>query len=162
MIDMTRAMRHLAWSDAWLLESLADYPADAFGARFAPQAQSVGELVKHIIDGAEWYRYCLTGTTWTEIPVVTSASQVESLRAHLRFVDDELATQAALDDERMQFEDENGPASALRSTLLAEACLHAVEHRAQIAAALEASGFSPLRLEDADLWAFERFEAAQA
>jgi uncharacterized damage-inducible protein DinB len=43
-----------------------------------------------------------------------------------------------------------------RSTILSQAIHHATEHRAQIAAALEAKGFTPVNLDDLDLWSFER------
>ena len=43
-----------------------------------------------------------------------------------------------------------------RSTILSQAIHHATEHRAQIASALEAKGFTPVNLDDLDLWSFER------
>ncbi len=42
-----------------------------------------------------------------------------------------------------------------RSTILSQAIHHATEHRAQIASALEAKGFTPVDLDELDLWAFE-------
>jgi uncharacterized damage-inducible protein DinB len=38
---------------------------------------------------------------------------------------------------------------------LSQAIHHATEHRAQISAAIEARGFSPLNLDDLDLWSYE-------
>jgi len=43
-----------------------------------------------------------------------------------------------------------------RSTILSQAIHHATEHRAQIASALEAKGFTPINLDDLDLWEFEK------
>ena len=42
-----------------------------------------------------------------------------------------------------------------RSTILSQAIHHATEHRAQIASALEAKGFTPVNLDDLDLWSYE-------
>jgi hypothetical protein len=41
---------------------------------------------------------------------------------------------------------------------LAEAIYHAAEHRTQLIDALESKGYSPIKLDDIDLWQFERFE----
>ena len=43
-----------------------------------------------------------------------------------------------------------------RETILTQSIHHATEHRAQIASALEAKGFTPVNLDDLDLWAFEK------
>ena len=161
MIDLQRALRHLGWSDAWLFESMAGYPDDALDARYAPRASSVGELLKHIVDGAEWYRYCLTGESWTDICVPRSRADVTALAAHLATIDRLLLAQADKDDDVIVFRDEEGESRALRSTILTQACLHATEHRAQIACALEVAGFPQLPLDDVDLWAFETFERAE-
>lgn len=161
MIDLQRALRHLAWSDAWLFDTMAAYPDDAFEARYAPQASSVGELLKHIVDGAEWYRYCLTGESWTDIGVPHSGAEVTALAAHLASIDRLLLAQAEMEDEVVVFRDEEGESRALRSTILTQACLHAIEHRAQIACALEVAEFPPLPLDDVDLWAFEMSERAE-
>jgi uncharacterized damage-inducible protein DinB len=42
----------------------------------------------------------------------------------------------------------------LRSTVLTEVILHAVEHRAQIAAALKAGGFPSPELQDFSVWPY--------
>jgi len=54
----------------------------------------------------------------------------------------------------VEFEDEDHPRPALRSTTLTQACLHSTEHRAQIACALEVSGLGGVTLDDYDVWAF--------
>jgi uncharacterized damage-inducible protein DinB len=43
-----------------------------------------------------------------------------------------------------------------RSTIVSQAIHHATEHRAQIASALEAKGFTPMSLDDLDLWSYEK------
>lgn len=154
VIDMTRAMRHLAWSDDKLFGALAAVPPGALEARYAPHAWPVAQLATHIVGGAEWYCYCLVGMQWTDLTPPTDSAGVERLRTRLADLDAVLIAQAALPDGLVEFEDEDGPRSALRSTILTQACLHSTEHRAQIACALEVSGFGGVTLDDYDVWAF--------
>ncbi len=158
MVSMIRSLEHLAWADDKLFTELAALPPEAFLARYAPDAWSVGQLAVHIVGGAEWYCYCLTGTEWTDLGEAASAADLERLRRRLAELDAGLMAQATLPDELIEFQDENeqGPYSRteMRSTILAQACLHATEHRAQIACALEAGGFAPITLDDYDVWAF--------
>ena len=154
MTDMTRALRHLAWTDDKLFAELASLPPAALDARYAPSAWPVGRLAVHIVSGAEWYCYGLAGMQWTDLVPPTNAADLERLRRRLADLDAVLIAQAALPDELVEFEDEDGPRSALRSTILAQACLHATEHRAQIACALEVNGIGGVTLDDYDVWAF--------
>lgn len=160
MVDMSRSLRHLAWADGMLFTGLSTLPPTALEARFSAGAWSVGRLAQHIVEGAEWYRYCLTSEPWTELPLPTGPRDLLALRDHLALLDATLLAEGQGDDGPVEFDDENGTTTAMRSTLLAQACLHATEHRAQIACALEVSGFEPLVLDDYDLWAFEEHERA--
>lgn len=154
MTTMTRPLRHLAWANDKLFADLSALPPDALDARYAPEAWPVGRLAVHIVGGAEWYCYCLTGMQWTDLEVPTSAADLARLRARLAELDAVLIAQADLPDEVVEFDDEDGPRRALRSTILAQACLHSTEHRAQIACALEVNGFAGVTLDDYDVWAF--------
>jgi uncharacterized damage-inducible protein DinB len=158
VIDLTRSLRHLAWADARLFEDLAALPPEALQARYAPEAWTVGHLAMHIVGGAEWYAYCLDGEQWTDLAIPESAADLRALAARLADLDAILLAQAALPDETVEFIDEDGPRSALRSTILSQACLHSTEHRAQIACALEVTGQGGVTLDDYDLWAFESHE----
>lgn len=158
MIEMTRAMRHLSWADDRFFAALADLPDEAFAVSYAPDAWSVGRLTTHIVGAAEWYCYCTAGIPWTDLRPAASGADVRVLQAHLAELDAVLLEQASLADDRMSFEDEGGPSSAMRSTLLTQAVVHATEHRAQICCALAANGFDTPSLDDLDLWAFERWE----
>lgn len=159
MIELSRGLRHLGWADDRFFTSLADLPAAALGATYAPGAWTVGRLAMHIVGGAEWYRYCLTGEPWTDLAIPQGSQDVQDLRRHLAQLDAALLEQASKPDGPVEFEDEDGPRSALRSTILTQACMHAAEHRAQISCALEVSGFPAISLDDLDLWAFEEYEA---
>jgi uncharacterized damage-inducible protein DinB len=155
MVDMTHALRHLAWSDEAFFRQFAALPEQAMQARYASDHWPAGRLAAHIIDGASWYRYCLTGTEWLDVSWVRTPADIGSLLPQLLQIDAALLEQAALPDGSVTFTDEQGPRTALRSTLLGQACLHAVEHRAQISCALQASGFGSIVLDDLDFWAFE-------
>ena len=61
-----------------------------------------------------------------------------------------------LEDIQIEFTNSEGEqVKRWRSTILSQAIHHATEHRAQIASALEAKGFTPVNLDDLDLWSFE-------
>lgn len=165
MIDLQRSLRHLAWSDAWMMQRLVALPAEAMLAQYSPRSWSVARLAIHTVGGAEWYRYCLTGTPWTDLSPPSTEPQalqqfVGGLAPHLAAIDALLVEQSASADEFVAFVDEDGERQALRSTILSQACLHGAEHRAQIACALEVSGFDGFVLDDIDLWAFEAHERA--
>jgi len=158
VIDLTGSLRHLAWADARLFSDLAALPPEALQARYAPDAWTVGHLAMHIVGGAEWYCYCLAGTPWTDLSIPGNAADLRALAARLATLDALLLEQATLPDEVVEFIDEDGPRSALRSTILSQATLHSTEHRAQIACALEVTGHGGVTLDDYDLWAFESHE----
>ncbi len=112
----------------------------------------------HIVGGAEWYAYCLTGSPWTDLEVPAGPEDLRALAEHLATLNALLLEQAARQDEHVDFIDEDGPRRALRSTILAQACLHSSEHRAQIACALDVTGHGGVMLDNYDLWAFETHE----
>ena len=154
MVDMTRALWHLAWADEQFFSAFAALPVPAMGARYAPDHWPAGHLAAHIIGGASWYRYCLTGTPELDTTWVRTPADIGGLVPQLLEIDALLLDQAALPDELVTFDDD-GPRTVMRSTLLGQACLHAAEHRAQISCALEASGLPSIVLDDLDFWAFE-------
>lgn len=158
MIPSERFLQHLAWADDRFFAQLATLPDQAMEARYAPQAWTVGKLATHIVRGAEWCCYCLAGLPWTDLTPARGADDLQHLRARLAELHVVLLAQAAMPDELLEFEDEHGPRAELRSTILAQACMHSTEHRAQIACALEVNGFPGIVLDDYDVWVF----AAQA
>ncbi len=158
MIGLERGLRHLGWADTRFFAGLAELPAEAFSVSYAPDAWSVGRLATHIVGGAEWYRHCLTGAMWTDLQPIADGAQAAQQGAYLAELDALLLEQVALPDDVMTFQDEQGQARALRSTLLTQAIVHATEHRAQIACALAAHGLPGPSLDALDLWAFEAWE----
>jgi uncharacterized damage-inducible protein DinB len=63
--------------------------------------------------------------------------------------------QVELPDELIEFEDENGMRSAMRSTVLNQIAYHSTEHRAQIFVALQINGYTKISADDFDVWAWE-------
>lgn len=154
MIDMATALRHLSWADELLFTQLAGLPAGALDSTYAARELTVGHLARHIVGAAEWYRHCLTGVEWTDLGLPETAGDLDELRLHLRDINAVLLAEASKDDEAVEFTDEDGPRSAKRSIILAQACYHSTEHRTQIACALEVSGIGGITLDDYDLWAW--------
>lgn len=162
MVDLSRGLRHLAWADDKLFAALAGLPLDALSVSYAPHAWTVGRLATHIVGGAEWYRYCLLGIPWTDLHQPEEAADLEVFRQHLAQINAVLLSQADLPDDEVTFRDDDGSTTVWRSTLLTQAILHSIEHRAQIACALELAGYDAVRLDDYDLWQFEAYERGRA
>ena len=154
MIGIDTSLRHMAWANQALFAHLSTLPPAAFSASVTPDSWSVGRLAVHIVGAAEWYRYCLNGTMWTDLDRDWTAADVVALAPSLAELDATLLAEAEAPDAVMTFEDEDGPRSASRSMLLAQATHHATEHRAEIAAALAVHGHSRFDLDAIDLWAF--------
>lgn len=163
MIDLSRGLRHLSWANDWMFDRLGQLPPDGMLAHYGDHGWSVARLAIHIVGGAEWYRYCLTGTPETDLyPASTDPQELQSyvlsLRGHLAELDALLLREAQLPDAEMEIAEDDGSFTALRSTILTQACLHGIEHRAQIACALEVNGYVGFALDDIDLWAFEKHD----
>ena len=152
MIDMTTALSHLRWADARLFGVLGAMPVSALAVPCDSTGRTVAHLVQHIVNGGEWYRFCLTGATWTDVVLPAGPDDLASMAAHLDGMNALLIEQGRLADEVLELEDENGPVAISRSALLAQACYHSTEHRTQIASALSLAGVPGLDLDSFDLW----------
>lgn len=155
MITMERSLKQAAWADDQLYAAVAKMPTEALTATYATAEWHVGRLLNHIVSGAEWYRYILTGTMWTDLVVPTTSSEVSQLRSHLAGLHAEIFAEVSKPDELLTFQDEDGPSTAMRSTVISMVAHHSCEHRAQIGAALEIHGFAGFSLDDLDFWAYE-------
>lgn len=158
MIGIDRALRHMAWSNQGLFAHLQTLPLDALALRYAPNAWSVGGLALHLVGAGEWFRYCLTGEPWTELSKPRSHADLAQLAEQIASLDASLLREAEPADASMTFEDEHGPRTALRSTILTQAFMHAGEHRTHIACALDNAGLPTFDLDAHDLWAFEALD----
>ena len=152
MVDMSTALRHLRWADAKLLSDLEAMPVTALSVPCDSTGRTVAHLVQHLVNGGEWYRFCLTGAMWTDVILPTGPEDLLSMAAYLDSMNALLIDQGMLPDELLELEDENGPLTITRSALLAQACYHSTEHRTQIATALTAANIPGLDLDTFDLW----------
>ena len=85
-------------------------------------------------------------------------ADLDLLKEQLKEFDAKIAAEAQLPDEYITIVEGEKSWPNLRSTILAEAIYHAAEHRTQLIDALESNGYAPIKLDDIDLWQFERFE----
>ena len=160
MIGMQRALRHMAWANQQVYTAVEGLPWGALGSYVSDPEWVAGRILHHIVDGAVWYVHCLGIERWRPIPIPESMDDIRALAAMLAGFDAQILTAAELDDAVLEYRDEEGAGTVLRSTLLAQAVHHATEHRAQLIAALESRGHRTIALDDIDLWAFERVEAS--
>lgn len=159
-IGIRRLLLHMGWANRFALQHLKSLPDDALEA-FATNAEwTVAEIIYHIVDSADFYYYRITGE-WADVPgdEITKPASVEDLdllAEQCEAIDRALVECANLDDVKIQFERDDGEVvRRWRSTILSQTIHHATEHRAQIAAALEARGFNTIALDDIDLWGYE-------
>jgi uncharacterized damage-inducible protein DinB len=88
---------------------------------------------------------------------VNVIADLARLKEQAAVVDAILLECVKLDDVQIEFVNyEDKLVKRWRSTILSQAIHHATEHRAQIASALEAKGFTPVNLDDLDLWSYEK------
>lgn len=143
----------MTWSNQKFLGAFAELPSQVYGFKAADGEWPVGQLLTHLAGSAEWYRYILTGTWWTELRPVTNNEDLLKLKTYLAELDAVLVSQGDLDEELITYRGEHGEAKAHRSTLLAQAAMHAAEHKGQIATLLKVNGFH-VDLDALDVWAF--------
>ena len=153
MISLEVSLRHLAWSNQKFLKQFVDQPDEIFGLRAADGEWPVGQLLTHLAGSGQWYRYCLTGVEWTELTPITSGKIAESYLQIIAELDEVLLTNLALPDELLTFDDEHGPNTVPRSLILAQAVMHAAEHKGQIATIMKQHGHH-INLDSLDVWAF--------
>jgi len=154
---MDRSLRHMAWANQRLYAACSTLPDEALDAYIVNPEWTARQILQHIVSGADWYVYCLGIANWNDIPHPKVITDISKLAQTLAICDAQILSAAAEDDELLTFE-EGEKKMVLRSTLLAEAVLHATEHRAQLMDAIEARGFHAISLDDIDLWSFESFE----
>jgi uncharacterized damage-inducible protein DinB len=148
----------MSWANQRVYAALSGLPEEALDSYIVNPEWTARRLLQHIVASADWYVYCLGIATWHDIPEPKSIVDIEALSLRLKEFDEQILGANELDDELLTFKDEVGFAQVLRSTLLAEAVLHAAEHRAQLMDAIESRGFSAISLDSVDLWAFESYE----
>jgi uncharacterized damage-inducible protein DinB len=161
-ISMERLLAHMAWANQKTITHLQSLPEESLKAFATNPEWQVGEIIHHIVDSADHYAYRISGNPVLTAPGgdciadIISISDLARLKDEASIVDRALLECEKLDDTQIEFENYKGErVKRWRSTILSQAIHHATEHRAQIASALEAKGFTPVDLDELDLWAFE-------
>lgn len=155
MQHLKNGLLHTAWADDLLFQKLQECPEEVLGYVYADPEWPLTRIAAHIVDGAEWYKFVLTGIQWNDVSYARTIGELESLRIQLAAVHKILLDCVDLPDEMLEFEDENGPRQAMRSTVLNQIAYHSTEHRAQIFVALQSNGYEKLSADDFDVWAWE-------
>ena len=148
----------MAWANQRTYNSVRSLPDLALAAYIVNPEWTAGRILQHIVGGADWLVFCLTATPRRNIEFPKSMMDLRILQDQLAECDAIISSQLELPDEYLTIEVDKGSWQALRSTILAQSIYHAAEHRAQMIEALEFKGFSPISLDELDLWKFERFE----
>lgn len=152
----------MVWANQRTIEHLESLPVEALKAFATNPDWFVAEILHHIVDSGDHYAYRISGVAVLTKPGEPCIADVETLSDLTRIKDQAATVDAALleclklDDIQLEFENYSGNlVKRWRSTILSQAIHHATEHRAQLAAALEARGFAPVDLDELDLWSYE-------
>ena len=161
-ISMDRMLAHMAWANQKTFSHLETLPEESLKAFATNSEWFVAEIVHHIVDSGDNYAFRISGVPVLTKPGDSPIDDVEQISDLVRIkeqaakVDKALLECVKLDDIQLEFENYSGKlVKRWRSTILSQAIHHATEHRAQIASALEAKGFTPVNLDDLDLWSYE-------
>ena len=159
-ISMDRLLAHMAWANRLTIEHLAKLPEASLRAYATNADWHVAEIMHHIVEAADNYIFRITGKR-CEVPgesvqEIESIADLGNLKLQCTAIDKALCDAVQLEDVQIEFKNYKGKVvKRWRSTILSQAIHHATEHRAQIASALEAKGFTPVDLDELDLWRFE-------
>lgn len=145
----------MSWVNQEMYTKVQTLPEIALESYISDTEWTVAHILRHIVDGAEWFAYCLTGRQFENYELPTKMSDVEALRASLVKLDALIAAQADLPDELLTIAEGEKSYQNLRSTIVGSAIYHAIEHRTQMLDALEFKGYKPFKLENFDLWTLE-------
>lgn len=161
-IELNRLLAHMAWANQKTIEHLQTLPEDSLKAFATNPEWFVAEIAHHIVDSADHYAFRITGKPALTQPDdeciddVNVIADLARLKEQAAKVDAILLDCVKLDEVQIEFLNyEDKLVKRWRSTILSQAIHHATEHRAQIASALEAKGFTPVNLDDLDLWSYE-------
>ena len=159
-IALNRLLAHMSWANQKTITHLQTLPEQSLSAFATKPKWQVAEITHHIVDAADAYAFRITGEhpqlPGDSIPEITTTADLALIAKQAEAIDAALLKSVSLDDEQIEFTNYSGKlVKRWRSTILSQAIHHATEHRAQIASALEAKRFTPVDLDELDLWAFE-------
>lgn len=154
MTSIETLIKHMGWANHRMLTEVASLPAECLQATYGPKEWNVARIIAHIAGGNEWYAFLLSGQQWTDLQHPASGPEVLAMRDYIDSFTTYFLEQAALPDATIEFSDEFGQHTALRSVVLAQAIYHSTEHRAHIATAIEVQGITKIDLDAYDVWAY--------
>ena len=161
-IALDRLLAHMAWANQKTIAHLQSLPEEALKAFATNSEWHAAEIIYHIVDSADHYAFRISGLpalTQPGDPCIDDVNEVADLarlKEQAAIVDKALLNCVKLDDIQLEYKNyEDKLVKRWRSTILSQAIHHATEHRAQLASALEAKGFTPVNLDDLDLWSYE-------
>jgi uncharacterized damage-inducible protein DinB len=161
-IELNRLLAHMAWANQKTIEHLQTLPEDSLKAFATNPEWFVAEIAHHIVDSADHYAFDISGKPALTQPGdeciddVNVIADLARLKEQAAKVDAMLLDCVKLEDVQIEFLNYSDKlVKRWRSTILSQAIHHATEHRAQIASALEAKGYTPVNLDDLDLWSYE-------
>ena len=153
MISLDTSLRHLAWSNQKFFESFLGQPDEVFGLKAADDEWPIGEILTHLAGSGEWYRYCLNGTTWTDLKPIVNDSVAREYLPIMAELDSVLLNFCKESDKDLEIDGENGIIHATVSLILSQAVMHAAEHKGQIATIMKQHGHH-VDLDSLDVWSF--------
>jgi uncharacterized damage-inducible protein DinB len=153
MISLEVSLKHLAWSNQKFLAYFADLPDEVFDLKAADGEWPIGKLLTHLVGSGQWYRYCLTGVDWTDLEPATNAETVSEYGSIIAELDQVLLDNMKLEDEILTVVTGDESFTVPRSLILAQAPMHAAEHKGQIATIMKQHGHH-IDLDSLDVWAF--------
>jgi uncharacterized damage-inducible protein DinB len=153
-ITMETTLQYLAWSEERFFRRLYELPVTHYEASYGDSEWTVAKIAWHIASGATWYEFCLTGTMHERPEIPTTRDELLSVGEYLRQRTAAIVAEGRHDDAKLHVVTEEEEFDVARSTLLTQAVLHSIEHRAQIAAAVESRGHGLVDLGEIDVWAF--------
>ena len=156
-----RLLRHMSWANQSIYDAVKCLPDLALGAYTVNADWTAGRILQHIVGGADYLVYCLTEAPMRERKLPVSMTSLNALQIQLAEFDSKILAESELPEEYLTIKVNKESWSAWRSTILAQAICHASEHRTQLIDTLDSRGFSPISLDDLDLWKFESFEKKQ-
>ena len=159
-ITLERLLKHMAWANQQTIRHLMNLPEEALQSFATNPEWKAAEIIRHIVESGNFYVYRLSGSFAAEkFPEGFQPANHEDLQqllAKAELVDRALLECEPLEDEELEFTTNAGKkVKRWKSTILSQSIHHATEHRAQLASALEAKGFTPIDLDELDLWSFE-------
>jgi len=153
MISIEKSLKQMAWADEKLFNTMLELPDEAWRSKAAEGEWPAYSNLFHLIASADWYAYELgQPQRFTQEP--ESIDEIRGLGETWKEINAFLISEGARDDGEVTYSEHGKDFTVMRSTVLSQAIIHAVEHRIHIAIALQQGGFAFPDLEDFSVWGY--------